>query len=164
MPTAVFSPTVATLPASSTAWPSGSVASLRACGAGGAERGRELRAAGAVRFGVVRVLRFELALDAVVRGLRAAEPLLRLALRWPGRDRGRLPRTPGSSSRSGATDEKIAVGAARTRARCAKALVRPRGSVNVGTTEARPSLDGDETDYQLGFRGIPLRRFGGAHT
>jgi hypothetical protein len=77
----------------------------------------------AERFVVVRVLRFALALELdadaravdaarAARGLRVAEPLVRLALRWPGRDRGRLPRTPGLSSRSAGTRRKIAVGAA----------------------------------------------------
>ena len=112
MPAAVFRPAAATLPASSTAWPSGSLVSLRA---GGAERGRGggLLAVDALRFGVVRVLRgVFLADDFDACGLRAAEPVVRFALRCPGRDRGRLPRTPGLSSLSAATFEKIAVGAA----------------------------------------------------
>jgi|1186.fasta_scaffold305939_1 hypothetical protein len=112
MPTAVFSPTAATLPASSTAWPSGSRVSLRA---GGAERGRGgvLLAVVVLRFGVVRALRrVLLSDDADARGLRAADPLARFALRCPGRDRGRLPITPGLSSLSAATRGKIAVGAA----------------------------------------------------
>src|SRR5689334_5178041 len=113
MPAAVFSPTAATLPASSTAWPSGSPESLRAGGADGARR-CPLLAVAVVRFGVVRVLGGVLLPDedVVARGLRAADPLARLALRCPGRDLGRLPRTPGLSSRSAATREKIALGAA----------------------------------------------------
>src|SRR4051794_14982537 len=114
MPAAVLSPTVATLPASSTAWPIGSLAPVLAGGAGRG-RGGVLRAVDVVRFAVVRVLRFALVLDvdadADLRAVRAVEPLLRLALRCPGRDRGRLPRTPGFSSFAG-TSGKIAVAAA----------------------------------------------------
>jgi hypothetical protein len=40
------------------------------------------------------------------------EPPPRLALRWPGRDLGRLPSTPGSSLLSAATRGKIAPPAA----------------------------------------------------
>jgi hypothetical protein len=155
MPAAVFRPTTATLPASCTAWPSGSLASLRAAGARRG-RGGGLLAPVVLRFGVVRVARVA-GLDAdaraddaarAARGLRVAAPLLRLALRCPGRDRGRLPRTPGLSSRSAATRGKIAVRAASMRARRGNRPLRPRCWVNVATTEARPGLDA------LAIRGI----------
>src|SRR3954447_25677936 len=107
MPAAVFSPTVATLPASPTARLSGSPVSLRWAGA---RRGRGDAALAVVvlRLGGVRVLRFALAARAedAARVLRAAVPLLRFVLRWPGRERGRLPRTPGLSSRSAAITRK----------------------------------------------------------
>jgi hypothetical protein len=109
MPAAVRTPTAATLPASSNAWPTGSGLLLRAAGCGA---GRERGCAWGRGRGLARVV---LGLARAAAGFlaggcffaRVAEVVLRrLSLRRPGRERGRLPRTPGSSSRSAATTGK----------------------------------------------------------
>jgi hypothetical protein len=134
-PAAVFSPTVATLPASCTAWPSGSGDWLRAAGARRGRGGGEEAAVGVVRFVVVLVLRCAFAFAVAVRaedalrGLRAAVPLVRLVLRCPGRDRGRLPRTPGLSSRS-----------AMTRKNSGPSGVNARSSWKTGLSVRSPGL------------------------
>ena len=107
MPAAVRTPIAATLPASSTAWPTGSLAVRLGWGAG-----RSRRACGRARAGrffgaVVAVVAVRFLAGAEVFA-RVFEPL-RFSLLRPGRDRGRLPRTPGSSSRSAATRRKIPV-------------------------------------------------------
>jgi hypothetical protein len=125
IPTAVFTPVSATLPASRTAVVSGSLPPDCCCGGRGCCcRSRccrggvvcpEVRAAvrvlverfarWAVLFARVCVLAFGVdGFDAAARDERALDPLARLSLRRPGRDRGRLPRTPGSSLSSAATD------------------------------------------------------------
>jgi hypothetical protein len=117
MPAAVFTPTAATRPAICIAWAIGSPAPLRRAWGRGEGRCRVCgRDAAAGRFarGDDADARGDDAdedddaLDLVARffaGVRfgAAAPPVRLALLRPGRERGRLPRTPGSSSRSEAT-------------------------------------------------------------
>jgi hypothetical protein len=98
MPAAVRMPTAATFPASWTACPTGSppLACAGAC-LGGAERFACGRAA---------VRRCAVAGFAAGAFFARAVVEARLSLRRPGRDRGRLPRTPGSSSRLAATGGK----------------------------------------------------------
>src|SRR3954465_2157274 len=128
IPTAVFTPVSATLPARRKAVligspppDEGSCCALGRCAGalrwGGGVDDAVLRAAALPP--VVRFARWLVAVArAFVLGLaagvfwRADDPLERLSLRRPGRERGRLPRTPGSSLSSAATEGKVAVAAA----------------------------------------------------
>lgn len=125
MPAAVRTPIAATLPASSTAWPTGSVLPLRAAGAG---RGRCAcaRGAGFLAVPLLAVVRF---FGGVVCFARAV--VARLSLLRPGRERGRLPRTPGSSSRSGATTRENTGRSGLMRAYLSKSERGGGSSVNV---------------------------------
>src|SRR4051794_9352917 len=102
MPAAVRTPIAATLPASSTAWPIGSppllLLAVVAPGRGRCACGRA-RGVGFLAAARVVVARF---FGGVARFARVVVPP-RLSLLRPGRDRGRLPMTPGSSSRLAAT-------------------------------------------------------------
>src|SRR3954471_8126346 len=109
MPAAVRTPSAATLLASSTAWPIGSLPLWR--DAAGAVGGRcacgRARGAGFLADDVEAVARF---FGGAGFFARAVEP--RFLLLRPGLDRGRLPIPPGSSFPSAATSRKIPVGAA----------------------------------------------------
>src|SRR3954468_12784885 len=151
IPTAVLTPVSATLPASRKAVLIGSLpADDSCCGL--------CRCDGALRFGggadaVLRaaalppVVRFARWLVAVARPFvlgwaagvfwRADDPLERLSLRRPGRERGRLPRTPGSSLSSAATEGKVAVAAASRSAVARNPCAQPRSWVNVGAPTKR---------------------------
>jgi hypothetical protein len=137
MPTAAFTPVSATLPASRTAWLSGSpppwfsgAEVTRGGSALGAGRDaglddepRAVVVRAAARPPVERFARWVVAVArACERGLlddalvsRAVEPVERLSLRRPGRERGRLPSTPGSSLSSAATDGKTSARSGVTR-------------------------------------------------
>jgi hypothetical protein len=156
IPTAVFTPVSATLPASRKAVLIGSPPPDEdSCCALGRCDGA-LRLGGGVDDAVLRaaalppVVRFARWLVAVARAfvlglapeadvfLRAdVPPLERLSLRRPGRERGRLPRTPGSSLSSAATEGKVAVAAASRSAVARNPCAQPRSWVNVGAPTKR---------------------------
>jgi len=87
-----------------------------------------LRAAVGFRF-APEVREGVLAFARVAEDAAALAPPPRFALRWPGRDLGRLPRTPGSSVSSAATAGKIATAPASPPTAASESVT---SSANVG--------------------------------